>query len=89
MAYNPQTQVACAFAQFGAMEEVKALNGGWAEELESYEKMAEGFEQEHQQKGLEMTDEDYWDSVDFYDALDVYWSAHKEEFFELKSEEAS
>lgn len=86
MSNTEQVQTALAFAQLGAIEYVKHPNGGWAEELSLYLEMAEKFEKEHD--GIaENYGEDYWDSVDYYEALEIYWAHHKRSYF-LVGEEA-
>ena len=84
-----QKQTACAFAQFGALEDVQVKEGGWSEELSAYGKMAEVFEEEHAENAKQMPDEEYWDCVDFYDALNVFWIDHKESYFLCKVNEVA
>ena len=82
-----QIQTACAFAQFGAVEEVTVKTGGWAEELTAYATLAEQFEKEHTQKAQDF-EEDYWDSlgIDYYEALEIFWSQYKGIYFFITDE---
>ena len=88
---DDQIQVACAFAQFGALEDVQTRDGGWSEELSVYAGMAETFEKEHAENAKRNPNEDYWDCVDFYDALNQFWLDYKERYFlfEINVEVAS
>lgn len=80
--FDPQT--ACAFTQFGTLEETKSPLG-WADELDTYIEMAQFFEEFHKlrAKYLKVKFEgEYWGIVcEWSDELEIFWDMHKESFF--------
>jgi hypothetical protein len=76
-------QAACAFAQMGAMNEVRfpGNQGGWSEELDLYIQMAKEFTKAMKAKGSSYYP-NYDEVIDnWYDELEKYWDVHAPKLF--------